>query len=153
MMNFRDQGTGLFWLGISIFVCVKALGMDIGTFHSPGPGFLPFWSGVMLGFFSILLVATSLMKPSGKGEEKPLWKGKDWSKVVIVLISLFVYALFLHRLGYLITSFGLMVLMFGVMRKTRWWIRVLTAAVTVLASYILFYVWLEIQLPKGIVGH
>jgi putative tricarboxylic transport membrane protein len=153
MMNFRDQWTGLFWLGISIFVCVKALGMDIGTFHLPGPGFLPFWSGVMLGLFSILLVVTSLMKRSGKGEEKHLWKGKDWNKVVIVLVSLFVYALFLHPLGYLIATFGLMALMFGVMRKTRWWVRVLTAAVTVSATYLLFNIWLEVQLPKGIFGH
>jgi putative tricarboxylic transport membrane protein len=127
--------------------------MDTGTFHSPGPGFLPFWSGVMLGLFSILLVATSLMKLPGKGEEKHLWKGKDWSKVVIVLISLFVYALFLQQLGYLIATFGLMVLMFGVMRKTRWWIRIFAAAVTVSTTYILFYVWLEVQLPKGMFGH
>jgi putative tricarboxylic transport membrane protein len=152
-MNFRDRWTGLFWLGISIFVCVKAFGMDIGTFHSPGPGFLPFWSGVILGLFSILLVATSLMKPLGKGEGKHLWKGKDWSKVIIVLTSLFIYAVLLQRLGYLLATFGLMTLMFGIRGKGKLWIRVVTAAFTAFATYIIFYRWLGVQLPKGIVGY
>lgn len=45
-MNLRDQLSGLFWLEISIFVCIEGLRIGIGTFQSPAPGFLPFWLGV-----------------------------------------------------------------------------------------------------------
>ncbi len=152
-MNVRDRWSGLFWLGISVFVCVKAFGMDIGTFHLPGPGFLPFWSGVIFGLFSILLVVTSLLKKSGEGKVKHLWKGRNWSKVIIVLTSLFIYAVLLQRLGYLLATFGLMTLMFGMMGKGKLWIRVVSAAFTAFATYIVFYRWLGVQLPKGIFGY
>lgn len=151
-MNFRDQLSGLFWLAISIFVCAEAIRIDIGTFHSPGPGFLLFWSGVTFGTFSIILVVTSILKKSGEGKVKNLWKGMNWSKVILVLAFLFIYAILLQRLGYLIATFGLMTLTFGIVGKARLWIQVMTAAITVLATYIIFYVWLEVQLPKGIFG-
>ena len=66
MTRVRDRWSGFFWLGISIFVCIEAHPIDIGTFHSPGPGFLPFWSAVIFGIFSILLIATSFKKTGGK---------------------------------------------------------------------------------------
>jgi putative tricarboxylic transport membrane protein len=152
MMNFRDRWSGLFWLAISIFVCIEGHQIDIGTFHSPGPGFLPFWSGVVFGAFSIILVVTSFLRRPGEGEVQHLWKGKNWNKVIFVLISLFIYAALLQRLGYLLATFGLMTLLLGIMGKSRWWIRIVTAAFTAFVTYIIFYVWLDVQLPKGIFG-
>ena len=76
----------------------------------------------------------------------------NWDKVVLVLILLFIYALLLPILGYLIATFGLMTLLFGIVGKTKLWIRAVAGIITVLATYIIFYVWLEVQLPKGILG-
>jgi putative tricarboxylic transport membrane protein len=152
-MNVRDRWSGLFFLAFSIFVCVEAIGMDVGTFHVPGPGFLPFWSGVVFGIFSIILVVRSVLSKPGGEKAKNLWKGTNWGRVIMVLASLFIYAVFLQELGYLLATFGLMTLMFGMMGKTRWWVRVVTAALTVLATYFIFYAWLDVQLPKGILGY
>ena len=55
-MNLRNQWSGLFWLVFSIFVCVDAVRMGRGSFQVPGPGFLPFWSGVVVGILAILLL-------------------------------------------------------------------------------------------------
>jgi putative tricarboxylic transport membrane protein len=151
MIN-SDQLSGLFWLAISIFVCIEASLIGIGDFHSQGPGFLPFLSGVMLSTFSIILVVTSTLKKAGSRGIKNLWKGMSWGKVVWVLILLFVYALLLPILGYLIATFGLMTLLFGIVGKTKLWIKAVAGIITVLATYIVFYVWLEVQLPKGILG-
>jgi len=151
-MNVRDRWSGLFFLAFSIFVCVEGIGMDVGTFHVPGPGFLPFWSGVVFGIFSIILVGRSILSKPGEGKMKNLWKGTNWGRVIMVLASLFIYAIFLQGLGYLLATFGLMALMFGMMGKTRWWVRVITAAITVVATYMIFYAWLDVQLPKGIFG-
>jgi putative tricarboxylic transport membrane protein len=151
-MAFRDGLSGLFWLIISILVCVESIRIDIGTFHNPGPGFLPFWAGVVLGMFSIALLITSVLKGKGEKGISSLWKGMEWHKVIIVLASLFIYVILLHRLGYLITTSGLLALLFGVMSRQRLWIPVVSALITALLSYLIFYVWLGVQLPKGILG-
>jgi putative tricarboxylic transport membrane protein len=151
MIN-SDQLSGFFWLAISIFVCIEASRVGIGDVHSQGPGFLPFLSGVMLGTFSIILVVTSTLRKPGKREVKNLWKGISWGKVALVLILLLIYALLLPILGYLIATFGLMTLLFGIVGKTKLWIKAVAGIITVLATYIIFYVWLEVQLPKGILG-
>lgn len=151
-MISSDQLSGFFWLAISIFVCIEASRVGIGDVHSQGPGFLPFLSGVMLGTFSIILVVTNTLKKQGKGNIADTWKGISWGKVILVLILLFTYAFLLPTIGYLIATFGLIILLFGIVGKTKVWIKVVAGIITVLATYIVFYVWLEVQLPKGILG-
>jgi len=81
-----------------------------------------------------------------------LWKGMEWHKVVLVIISLFLYVILLPRLGYLIATFGLLVLLFSTMRRQRPWVQVSSALIIVLATYGIFYLWLDVQLPRGIFG-
>jgi len=151
-MNFRDQLSGFFWLAISILVCIESIKSGIGTFRSPGPGFLPFWSGVALGTFAIILIASDILREKVGQKNINLWGGKRWSNVILILVSLFAYALLLPRLGYLITTFGLMVFLFSLIGRPRLWVQGVSALITVLATYIIFYVWLNVQLPKGILG-
>ena len=151
-MSLRDQWSGLFWVAISIFVCWVSIPIGIGTFKSPGPGFLPFSAGVVLGTLSVALVITSILQGKEEGRILSLWRGVKWHKVILVLTSLFIYTLLLPILGYLITTSGLLILLFGIKRKQRLWIQVLSALITAWVSYLIFYVWLEVQLPKGIFG-
>lgn len=151
-MKRRDRWSSLFWLVISILVCVEAVKIGVGTFQIPGPGFLPFWSGIFVGSLAIALLAISLWR--GEEEEKiqRLWKGMEWKKVILVAASLFAYGVVLPRLGFLITTFGLMLLLFSVIERSRLWIRASTALVTVLVTYIAFSYWLGVPLPKGVLG-
>lgn len=151
-MNSRDLLSSLFWLAISIFVCVISIQTNIGTLRSPGPGFLPFWAGITLGTFSIILIIKSILRKKVEERIMNLWKGMEWHKVILVITSLFLYVILLPRLGYLIATFGLLVLLFSVMRRQRPWTQVGSALITVLATYGIFYLWLDVQLPKGIFG-
>ena len=131
---------------------MQSIWIDIGTFKSPGPGFLPFWSGVALGTLSIFLIIASISKKKEGGEIINIWKGIDWSNVILVLISLSIYAILLDRAGYLITTFGVMALLFGLKRGPRLWIHGVSALITTMVTYFIFYVWLDVKLPKGIFG-
>ena len=152
IMNIRDLLSSLLWLAISIFVCVESSHISIGSLHSPASGFLPFWSGVILGTFAIVLAVKSILIKGWRGKISDLWKEVEWNKVIFVLISLFLYAFLLPRLGYLITTFGLMTFLFGMKGKPRLWAQAVTAFITVGVSYIIFYLWLDVQLPKGVFG-
>jgi putative tricarboxylic transport membrane protein len=147
-----DQLSGFFWLAISIFVCIEARRVGVGDFRSQGPGFLPFLSGVMLSALSISLVVSSTLKKTEKPEIKNLWKGMSWGKVALILSLLLIYALLLPILGYLMATFGLIILLLGIIGKTKVWIKVVASIITALSTYIVFYVWLGVQLPKGILG-
>jgi len=152
-MDHRDRWSGLFWLAISIvLICVGSIRGKIGTFRYPGPGFFPFFLGVLLGLLSIILVITSRSNAKGAEPFRNLWKGKKWKNAMFILISIFAYALLLPRMGYLITTFGMMTLLFGLVEKQRLWVQVSGALVTVLATYLVFNTWLDVNLPRGILG-
>lgn len=151
-MNLRDQWSGLFWLIFSILVCVASVRMGTGSFQSPGPGLLPFWSGVVVGALAILLWITGTLTREEGGKMRTLWRGTGWRKVVLVSLSLLIYCIILHRLGFLMATFGLMTLLFSTLKRSRLWIQAATALVTVLVTYFTFTVWLGVQLPKGVFG-
>jgi len=151
-MSLRNQWSGLFWLVFSIFVCVEAIRMGTGSFSSPGPGLLPFWSGVVVGTLAILLLVVGTLTREEGGKIKNLWRGMNWRTVILVSASLVIYCILLPRLGFLITTLGLMTLLFSIVKRSRLWIQMFTALVTVLVTYVTFYVWLGVQLPKGLLG-
>jgi hypothetical protein len=151
-MNQRDVLSGLFWLALSVFVCSLSFQAGIGTLNSPSQGFLPFWSGIALGIFAISLVIKSFLKRKVEETITSLWKEMEWRTVILVLGSLLAYALLLTRIGYILTTFGLLILLSGIMRGSRLWIRVVGSLITTLVTYVIFYVWFSVQLPSGILG-
>jgi putative tricarboxylic transport membrane protein len=151
-MNMRDQWSGLFWLVFAGLVYAAAVRMGIGSFQVPGPGLLPLMAAGAVGLLALLLLVRGTLKKEKGGRIGELWTGTTWKKVVLVSASLLIYALVLNRLGFLIATFGLMAILFGVLGRLQWWIRVIVALVTVLAAYLIFHVWLEVQLPKGLLG-
>ena len=150
-MDRRHIISGSFWLAISIFVCIMAIKLGVGTFSSPGSGFLFFWSSLILGALSVILIIKSIL---GKREAKlliDLWKGLKWSKAVLAIITIFLYALILTELGFILATFLLMILLFGI-GKLKYWVTIMSAFITVMLSYIIFHFLLQIQFPRGIFG-
>jgi hypothetical protein len=150
-VNRHDLTSGLFWLGISIFVSYQAVQLGIGVFSNPGPGFVLFCSSLIFGVLSIVLVVKSIL---GKGGQRILadsWKGLKWSHVLITIIALFLYASFLTQIGFLLMTFGFMALLYG-LGKSKLWVTVGGAFVTIMLAYIIFHFALQVQFPRGILG-
>ncbi len=146
-----DQAGGLFWLGVSVVVCAIALKDGLGTLHVPGPGFFPFLGSAVLGTFSILLVVDGSLRKK-RGGETITWHGRGWRKVAALLAGLFLYCLLLPLVGYSIATFLLMTFALSLMGGWRLRANVLVGAFTALASYMMFHVLLEMQLPRGVLG-
>jgi putative tricarboxylic transport membrane protein len=151
MITGRDRLSSLFWLAISIFVCVKSMQDDVGSFTSPGSGFLPFWSAVVLGGLAMALAVTSFLKKQREEVTEP-WIEVKWGKVILVVSSLLIYSILLNTLGYLVTTFGLMLLLFGLTGRPRVWSWLGSALLTAWLTYLIFYFWLNVQLPRGKFG-
>jgi hypothetical protein len=151
-MNRLDLLGAFCWLAISIIVCIESIRAGFGALNNPGPGFLPLCAGIILGAFAIIVLITGGKSKEGEGTKVNHFGKIKLGKVVLVVASLFAYTTLLMSLGYLIATLVLMVSLFVIMERSRLWIDIIIAPIVVLASYVVFYKWLGIQLPRGIFG-
>jgi hypothetical protein len=150
-VNRRDAVSGLFWLGISIFVGVKAVDLGIGRFSAPGPGFVLFWSSLLFGVLSIVLLIRSFTGKKGGTLLSDPFRGVEWGRALTVMVAIFVYTSFLERVGFLLMTFGLVAVLFALGRVNKW-VSIAGAIVTVILAYVLFHVGLQVQFPRGILA-
>ena len=73
-------------------------------------------------------------------------------RLVIVLFVLFMYSLSLVYLGFLITTFLFMILLLKFLEPQRWTTTLMIAFLTSISAYLLFEIFLKVQLPKGVFG-
>ena len=148
-MDRRDLVSAVFWTAIAVFVLVQAIALGTGTLSSPGPGFLMFIASLSLGLLSLLLMAMKVFKRAGSAGFSNMWQGRNRLKVILSVMALLLYAFLLTHLGFLLTSFALMVVLFGLERQ-RAWITLTYAAVTVVSCYVFFHILLAVPFPKGV---
>lgn len=147
----RDVVSGLFWLAVAIFAAFQGFALKLGTLNRPGPGFFPFWGGVVLGMLSLVLLLGSWQKrarPASSGSAPPLIES---SKLLVVSGALFAYVVLLEWLGFVIVTFLFLALLFRLERR-GWMFSTLGALLGAGASYALFQLWLRTQLPVGPFG-
>jgi hypothetical protein len=128
-----------------------AIRSGVGTFSSPGPGFLFFWASLILGSLSIVLIIKNILGKREAQRLRDLWKGLKWGKAVWVIVTIFLYAIILEELGFILATFFLMILLFAI-GKIKYWMTIAGALITVMISYIIFHFLLQIQFPRGILG-
>lgn len=147
-----DRETSLFWLVISISFCIESLRLGIGTFGNPGMGFMAFGASGLLGILSMTLFLLDSLKKE-KAKIEPLFAGKLWKKVLLVLTATLIYARLMPMAGYLISTFILMSFLFWIVkgRQKWWWVLVLSFITTVITYYV-FSKWLGCQFPEGLFG-
>ena len=139
----------LFWVAVGMLLCYGATRLGLGSITEPGAGFIFFWSGLLLVLLSLIVLTDSVRK----GEDLVEEMGKmNWAKIALVLFSLLLYAFFLERLGFALTTFVLLSFLLGWIQGTNWGRSLLVASGAPLACFAIFELWLKIRLPKGIFG-
>ena len=141
--------SALFWIVVGILACYGATRLGLGSVTEPGSGFIFFWSGLILVILSLMVLAEDLRNT----EEIVQETGEmNWVKIALVLLSLVLYAFFLERLGFVVTTFVLLTFLLGWIERTNWSRSLGVASAAALGSFAIFELWLKIRLPKGIFG-
>ncbi len=148
-MAGRDRFPAIFLFFFSLYVCLESSHLGVGNFRRPGPGFLSFWSGVALGILSLLVLFHGW---KGKADDEESIAPASWKGRMFCFLSLLVFVFILDTLGFILTSFLFMGFLTKVVEKKSWAISGLFALVVALASYGLFQIGLQSQLPTGILG-
>jgi putative tricarboxylic transport membrane protein len=151
-MKKCDQWSGLFLLVVAALICWGSLRMPFGSLRSPGPGFFPFWLGILLGAMSLGLVAESTLAGTGKEIREIVQERVRWHNVFLVLIALILYGGLLDFIGFVIGTFLLMILLLRYVEPQAWRAVIGWALGGTLGAYAIFDIWMKLRLPKGILG-
>jgi len=147
-LDFLSSG---FWLMVGVLICEESWRINLGEFHNPGPGFLPFGAGLILAGGALAVLAKALR--SGPGREGAFWADRRrWPKVCLTLGCIIFYGLFLESLGFLLTTFLSMGFLFRVIAPQRWRTVLMGALFSAVGAYLIFQTWLQVELPKGFLG-
>lgn len=147
-MKKTERIQSLIWGLFGLYITFEGVHLKLGTPRAPKPGFLIFWMGMII---MILSTAFFLQSFSAVPEEKKIrWKGRQWPKGIRLMLALFIYAAVFHWLGFILSTFFLLLFLFKGLEPQRWGIALLLSAVTITICYLVFSVFLELQFPPGL---
>lgn len=123
---------------------------------NPGPGFFPAVIGAIFVAGSAVLCLSWFFhrgkQPGDTSAEVHSQSGAGYRRLWVLLAFLIAYLLTLDRVGYLINSFLLMLFSARLLGMKGVGQTLLLAAGMTLGTYLVFSVWLQMPLPKGILG-
>lgn len=142
---------GAILLALAGYVFLAASALPFGTIRVPQTAFFPKILALLLGIFSVLLLARALAgTESPRASEKIEPEG--WIRIGVTLAALAGFAFALERLGFVLTTFLLMILLLRAIEAQKWRKVILVALATALISYAMFSWLLGVPLPAGVLG-
>lgn len=149
--NLREMISGAAFLLIAAFVFAVSLGLGVGVLRDPGPGFVLFWASIALAICACTLLGIGLSGGAAALSQPDAGNRADRRNAAVVAAALIGYCLALPKLGYFLSTFLLMAVLFGLGRMKPWMV-LLGSLVTVALSYYLFAHLLRTPLPRGVPG-
>jgi putative tricarboxylic transport membrane protein len=149
-MKRCDQIVGFIWFALGSGMALEAIHLGLGELRLPGIGFMPFLVGVLLAVSGCVLTLFATLK--GKEGDDKSWAGENWKNIILPLLALFIYIGLMEPLGFLLSTFLLIFFLFKMTAPKKWLAPLVTSGVIVFFSYLIFFVWLKVPLPKGFFG-
>jgi putative tricarboxylic transport membrane protein len=128
----------------SVWVIWESRKLPLGTFHNPGPAFMPVLLASLLLVFGILITVTG-----GSAERFHTLQWKELPHAAVIVVACICSALALERLGYRITIFLILFVLVKFVEKRAWLGATLFALALSFGSFYLFYTLLRVPLPLG----
>jgi putative tricarboxylic transport membrane protein len=150
-MNLREMISGAASLLIAALVFMTSLRLGVGALHDPGPGFVLFLASISLAICACILLCIGFSRKTQPALRPETGNRTDRRNALIVMAALIAYCLALPKLGYPVSTFVLMLVLFGLGRMKPGMV-VLGSLITVLLSYCLFGHLLGTPLPRGVLG-
>ena len=151
-MGKADRISGVFWLCFSILMVIQSYRLGLGRIHQPGPGFLFFWVNIVLGIMSLVVLFKAWAGKKKEGAQPAIFEGQKMSKIVFVLLALFVYVLLMETVGFIPLTLLLFIFLLGIIEKKKWFFTVFVSVMVTVISYLIFQVWLQCMLPRGLMN-
>jgi putative tricarboxylic transport membrane protein len=147
-MEKSDRYTSLIYAAFGLFIAFEGYRLELGTLRTPKPGFLVFWGGIALFILSLVLFIQTFLPQ--ETEKRTIWKKVRWRKATKLTAALFFYAIVLRWLGFLLSTFLLLLYLFKGLEPQRWRVALILSIVATALCYWVFGVFFELRFPEGI---
>lgn len=149
-MRIANRIASILLIVAGLFIAYKSLQFDYMVEGTPGPGFMPFWAGIVLFLVALIPFVRTFTRFSSK-LSNPFQSG-EFKNFFIIIGSSILVVIVTPVTGFLI-ALGLMVGIIAKLMGTKKWITVfgLTVFIPVL-MFGIFVKILAVPLPKGIFG-
>jgi putative tricarboxylic transport membrane protein len=152
-MKNRDLVSSGVWIALGGLFVAGSLHHGLMRRGVPGPGFLPFFSGLALVFVSLFVFIPALGQREKAEIRDDFFPERDSRrKLLLALVALIAFGAAMEYAGYLLTTFFFMFFVTWIMEPEGWRVFGVMALLTAILSYLLFVVLLDVQLPKGVLG-
>ncbi len=146
-----DRIAAIFFFAVGAFFALYACTIEIGAWNEPGPGFLPFWAGIILVLMSSALFVQNRQR---KGPVRLSFfpEAVSWKRVSATFAALIAYNLVFDFLGFTWTTFLFIGFLVKFIFPQTWLRSFIVAASAAVIARLLFVNFLQTQLPKGFLG-
>jgi putative tricarboxylic transport membrane protein len=135
--------------GLGGFIFFEASRLTFGSVRVPQTGFFPSILAILLLLFSIALLVQTHRQPDNDSRGQRI-TSEAWIRISTSLTAMLGFALLLEKLGFLLSTFIVMLLLLRVIERQNWSRVIAVALATALVSYFLFAWVLNIPLPAGV---
>ena len=141
--NQRDFGAGIMYMVIGLFFTFIATQYQMGTAAKMGPGYFPFYLGVLMTLLGLLVFVKSF---SAKAAIESIPKF-NWRIIIQITGSVVLYGLLLPRMGFLVAVVVLVFVSASASKEFTWKGTTINAAFLVAFTYSVFVLGLKLQFP------
>ncbi len=141
--NQRDFGAGIMYMVIGLFFAIVATRYQYGTAAKMGPGYFPFWLGMLMAAIGLLVLVRSL------GAKATIEAIPKFNLKVVGLITgaVVVFGILLPKMGFLVAVLALVMIASTASREFNWKVALINAVVLIAFTYSVFVLGLKLQFP------
>ena len=136
----------VFLAGVAI--CVIAWGYGFGSLAQPGPGLYPFFVGVAIAVFALILLVSEWRAGGGRAA----FDDEGARTLGLMALTFCFWVIAMPLLGYVLVTLAATYAFCKIMRLEGWRKPLALSAGTALFIYVLFDHLHYIDLPRGILG-
>ena len=141
--NQRDFGAGIMYMVIGLFFAIIARQYQYGTAAKMGPGYFPFWLGMLMVALGLLVLVKS-MGAKAAIESIPKF---DWKIIGLITGSILLYGALLPKMGFIVAVLVLVMVASSASREFSWKVSLINAVVLIAFTYSVFVLGLKLQFP------
>jgi hypothetical protein len=141
--NQRDFGAGIMYMVIGLFFAIIATRYQYGTAAKMGPGYFPFWLGMLMAAMGLLVLIRS-MGAKAKIEAIPKF---NFKVIGLITGSIILYGILLPKMGFIVAVLVLVMIASSASKEFSWKVALINAVVLIAFTYSVFVIGLKLQFP------